>query len=469
MAAVPHRETHREPFIHLAELGADRALVGWGAFWFQRPSSDGRWEVVDDDQLPAVAGRSTCIGSGAEPFGAAVVRVYDAEDRQVAEERTHDRAWVWVDGLTPDTVYRYDVTVDGEHWAAGERHDWVASDRGGWDLAPSGRSYDLRFRTFPDPARPTPPTKFVALGDYGVGTRSDSESSRRQRRIADVLDVLVDRHDVRLVVSLGDNVYQGEFGGLEQESGGEDDDWYSSFYAPYRYALARVPFFPTVGNHDDAESETSDDREQMEDNFHLDARFARDSGDASLDPGLFYRVRYGRDLELVSVDTSTDPGSDGDRRVFALPKHRRWLEAAFSAADVRWRIPFSHHPAYTAGPDNKNDEAIATELLPLYRRGGVRVMIAGHEHNLQIAEADGITHVVSGAAGQIDEHAPKEFEAAHTVAWGEQAHLLLVELDHRRLAITPVSGLLPDGRPHRMTMLTPKDEVVYPPFVVDAG
>jgi len=310
---------------------------------------------------------------------------------------------------------------------------------------------------------------FAALGDYGVGTRSDSESSRRQRRIADVLDTLVDRHDVRFVVSLGDNVYEGEFGGLEQESGGEDDDWYSSFYQPYRYALARVPFYPTVGNHDDAESESSDDREQMEDNFHLDARFGGRSGDASLDPGLFYRVRFGRDLELVCLDTSLDSDARPERRIFEVPKHRRWLDDTFARSDVRWRIPFSHHPAYTAGPDNENDETMLRELLPLFRRGGVRLTLAGHEHNLQIAETDGVTHVVSGAAGQIDEHVPERFEAAHTVAWAEQAHLLLLELEGEQMNVTPISALLADGGVHRMTMLTPRNELVYPPVTINAG
>src|SRR5919206_292533 len=92
--------------------------------------------------------------------------------------------------------------------------------------------------------------------------------------------------EARFVVSLGDNIYQGEQGAVDDESGGEDDDWYSSFFGPYRYALARVPFFPTIGNHDTTDTEGSDDRAQMEDNFHLAARFDR-PGRSSTGPGLF--------------------------------------------------------------------------------------------------------------------------------------------------------------------------------------
>lgn len=110
-----------------------------------------------------------------------------------------------------------------------------------------GRHYDLRFRTWPRPDSATPPVRFVALGDYGVGIRSDSESSRRQRRIAEVLDHVVDHLDVRFVVWLGDNIYQGEEGRVDDESGGEDDDWYSSFFEPYSYVLARCRCGTRVG------------------------------------------------------------------------------------------------------------------------------------------------------------------------------------------------------------------------------
>ena len=461
-------ETHREPFIHLAEVTHDRALIGWGAFWFERSDADHRWEIVDDERLHRLVGRRTSIGTSAEPFGTGTVRVFAADGSIGAEESTRDRTWVWLTGLKPDTEYRYEVVVDGASWAADENRDWVPSARGGYDLEPSGRRYGLRFRTFPHPEDETPLTRFVALGDYGVGTRSDAESSRRQRRVAEVLDRLVERHDARFVVSLGDNVYQGEHGQVDDESGAEDDDWYSSFYQPYRYAIARVPFYPTVGNHDDAESESGDDRAQMEDNFHLAQRFGtRSDGDAS-DEGLFYRVRVGRDLELVCVDTSVRTNGRR-RRVFDAAAHRRWLEEAFGSADVRWRVPYSHHPAYTAGPDHRNDEAMIKRLLPLFKRGGVRLALAGHEHNFQVAEARGMTFVVSGAGGKVDEKLPERFTEARTTAWAGQAHLTLLEVEGERLALTPISGFRADGELHLMTAMTPKNEVIYPPIELRSG
>ena len=61
-------EIHREPFIHLVDLARDRALIAWGAFYFER-TERGRWEIVDDEQLPGRVGRHTCIGATAERRG----------------------------------------------------------------------------------------------------------------------------------------------------------------------------------------------------------------------------------------------------------------------------------------------------------------------------------------------------------------------------------------------------------------
>ena len=463
-------ETHREPFVHLIDVSHDRVLIGWGAFWFRKDDDRTGWCIVDDEGLPAVAGRHTCIGDAAEPYGAARVEVLDDSGRVVADASTDDRTWVWVDGLHPDTEYRYRVVVDGDEWAAGERWDWVPAARGGYDLAPAGRSYDLRFRTSPGPGAAAPLLRFAALGDYGVGIRSDSESSRRQRRVAEALERLVTDHDVRFVVSLGDNIYLGEQGEVGDESGAEDDDWYSSYYQPYRYVISRVPVYPTVGNHDAADSENSDDRAQMEDNFHTHERFRDRQDRASVAPGLFYRFRYGASVELICLDTSHADSDDEVDRFFQEAKHLAWLEETFEPDDaVRWRIPFSHHPVYCAGPSHCNDEQMRQTLVPLFERGGVRLVLAGHEHNFQLSEADGRTYVVSGAGGKLREGVPKDgFAEAHTRLWAEQAHLLLVELDDEEARLTPVSAVLPDGRLHLMTALTPGNETAYPPFRIPA-
>jgi tartrate-resistant acid phosphatase type 5 len=466
-------ETRFEPFLHLADVGPDRALIAWGGFWFRRQERDGRWGIVDDSELGEVdPGRQETIGARSEPYGDAVVEVSDESGTVVATAGTGEVNHTWVTGLRPDTAYRYRVLVGGQEWAAGERWDWGPVDRGGLDLRPGGRAYDTAFRTHPEPGVDAP-LDFAVLGDYGVGVVSDSESSRRQTRVARVLDALVERHGVRVVVGVGDNVYRGESGLVGAEGGGEDDDWYSSFYQPYRYLLARIPVYPTVGNHDSTDTEGSDDRDQIRDNFHTDERFlpAVGSGRASIEPGLFYSFGFGAAVEFVCIDTSLAEELPVEH-YFEDPKHREWLESALpddSSDGPRWRIPFSHHPTYCAGPHHPNTQNMVDELVPLFRRSGVRVAFAGHEHNFQLSRADGIDYFLTGAGGKLREDPPTEFEDAHTVAWSAQSHLLHVRVDGATMTVTPYAGLTDDGRPSPMTALTPRNGVVEVPFVVEAG
>lgn len=165
--------------------------------------------------------------------------------------------------------------------------------------------YDTRFRTFPSPEQPAP-LRFAVLGDYGVGLLASGGSGDRQRQLGAALERAVDHAGVRLIVTTGDNIYMGQED-TAAGTGKHDDDWYFSFYEPYRYAISRVPVYPGVGNHDSSDSEASDDRDQLADQLFTDLRFSGNAevGRASVDPGLYYRFSYGTDIEFVAVDTTT--------------------------------------------------------------------------------------------------------------------------------------------------------------------
>jgi hypothetical protein len=91
----------------------------------------------------------------------------------------------------------------------------------------------------------------------------------------------------------------------------------------------------------------------MIDNFYIDERIASEkpSGRASIEPGLFYRFRFGADVEFICIDTSQEPAFS-NMRLFEHPNHRAFLESALAPATAgtpRWRIPFCHHPPFSAG------------------------------------------------------------------------------------------------------------------------
>ena len=124
--------------------------------------------------------------------------------------------------------------------------------------------------------------------------------------------------------------------------------------------------YPSIGNHDADESEDCDDRAQVEDNFYICERMAGEeaAGRASFGPGLFYRFRYGADIEFVCLDTSKEGFFKG-HRLFEFPKHWTFVEASFPRRPTeprgtpRWRIPFTHHPPFSAGPRHHNTKEMA--------------------------------------------------------------------------------------------------------------
>ena len=116
---------------------------------------------------------------------------------------------------------------------------------------------------------------FFVIGDFGTGQAP-------QYKIARVMwDEFQRRaktgNPVRFILSMGDNIY-GSIAGFMfgfLHTGAEDSDWADKFFEPYQPLLARVPFFPTLGNHDGNETEKRADLAAILDNFPLSPRQAR--------------------------------------------------------------------------------------------------------------------------------------------------------------------------------------------------
>jgi hypothetical protein len=367
--------------------------------------------------------------------------------------------------LQPDTEYTYTVTVNGETWAQGQRRDWVADgDKKG--LMPA-RAYNNRFRTLPAPTSALVGSfTFGIIGDFGRGIKKPSNERCRQREIAVALEKAVDEHQIRLLLTAGDNIYaQKKFFGIPVGGTGEDDsDWFFTFYQPYRYIINRVPVYPCIGNHDTSESEDRDDREQLFDNFYLTERIAADvaAGRASVGPGLFYQFRCGADIEFLCLDTSKE--DIFQKRLFLHPNHISFIEAALrpdiGESGPRWRIPFAHHPPFSAGPQHGNTKEMFT-LLPKFRAAGVRAVFCGHEHNFQHSRADGIDYFVTGGAAEVRLGVPdgEDFAKAHTVSWSPTCHFLLVSVEPSQMIVRAL-GELKDGNLADISRRTPGGDII---------
>ena len=463
---------YSEPFLNLAGLTHKSALIAWGAFYFRVRESGTDFKLVDDDDLKHIhPPRRQTVGATSEPYGKAKVVVMNLAGEVVASAFTDNANHCWVSGLQPDTEYTYRVIVNDEEWATGNRRNWQrVGDKMG--LGPKSRAYQNRFRTHHDPNKPSSaPFTFAVIGDFGVGIKKDKD--RGQRQIAEALEKAIDEHNVRLILTTGDNIYRSDalFGMINGNTGDEDDDWYFTYYQPYRYVINRVPAYPTIGNHDAGETESRDDRDQLIDNFYVNERIAGEeaAGRASMDPGLFYRFRYSSDVEFICIDTSNEPAVF-NKRLFDHPKHQEFLSAALpNTTDGQtpiWRIPFCHHPPFCAGPAHYNTKEMG-DLVKRFEKAGVRIVLSGHEHQFQHSRANGVEYLVSGGAGQLRTATPDKFDEALTVSWAATYHFLLITVDGKRMTVRAIGELNQDGKLVDIPRKAPNGSAVTEPIVIN--
>lgn len=505
-------DLHIEEFLFVPHVAHDSALIAWGAFFFEteraKPGSEWprRYSLVDDtslkgkrygprmkgsigrhtdrygSQVRVRVGRVTAPG---EPFG-----VYHTGDPQAGVEwepwtdvpfGTYHR----VTGLRPATRYRYEVEVDGRSWAARTHLFSPGSNphQGTYEPDRVGSQDRVRrheFFTFPAPADASGDMAFAVLGDPGTG-------KSEQRGVGAALAERIGPEGVRLVMTTGDNIYArgGKVGkivrgalGRAASSGDEDDDWFASYFLPYRNVISRVPVFPAIGNHDSENTEEDDDLSEMMDNFFLEERLFDEAslwgiGTLAQD-AIFYRFRYGRDVEFIVTDTSfTEKFSGspvlnflfklvkGKRRPPILHENHREFVSQVLKDPVRpaWRMGFGHHPPYTLGPAHGDTPLVQKLAAELHAGAGVRVWWSGHDHNFQHHRRNGIDHILTGAAGKSSPLPvpPRKPFPPHALSYTDAPHAVIAKVAGGRLTVRLVGQLNQDVLPRRLAAAPPSD------------
>ena len=412
-------------FIYIQNLAHDSVVVAWGG--------------------PGRGGDNT-IGESSPPVGAASLSIfYRSNGRQAPGSpfTTSERNWIEASLPEPGTEYGYQLRVNGRDWG-----DALYREEG-----------LLYFRTAPGPADPSGRLAFLVLGDFGTG-------SEKQYRLAESMRHVVEEQElagnpIRFVLSTGDNLYDFF---LFVATGSDDKEFYEKFFIPYQRLLSRIPFFPSLGNHDGSESESASDLAHYRDNFFL-PRAVLGNGTPSRFEDRFYGVSHGKDVRLICLDTTTNRETIAGLTWQPLYGHgaseqRRWLEAELERAKgALWKIAWFHHPPFNAGrshygPRSKDEnlQELERDLVPVLAEGDVRVVFSGHVHNFQITreETEGslkqTRYLVTGAGGK-DERGREgtsgleilrreRMEATNAVSL---PHFLLIEIEGDRMEVTPLT------------------------------
>ena len=233
------------------------------------------------------------------------------------------------------------------------------------------------------------PIRFVAFGDNSYGDPG-------QRAVA----WLAYKARPDFVMNTGDNVYES---GLDSE--------YIRYFFPIYNAdvgsprtgaplLRSVPFYTVLANHDvhgkDGQHHPAANFSKSPDalGYYTAMHLPMNGPDAPpqptplVGPADAFRAaagdRYPR-MGNYSFDVGDAHFLCLDSNVYIDPTHQGWadfIEHDLSQTDATWKIAVYHHPAFNVGTNHFTEQQMRV-LSPILERGGVSLVLAGHEHVYQ--------------------------------------------------------------------------------------
>jgi hypothetical protein len=297
-------------------------------------------------------------------------------------------------GLSPATRYFYRVKGDGEASGGG-------AGGAGAGAAKALASKVYHFTTAPPPGSDAP-VVFLAYGD-----------NRSQPKIHSAMVQRMLQEDPAFIVNTGDLT----------EVGVDERQWQAQFFDPARPLMRYAPLWPSLGNHEG-------NHISYYDHFSLPNNES------------WYRFQYG-EVELFALNTAYNLGPGSEQLL--------WFEAALAASTAKWKVAFFHHPPFSCtagrmpgfGPARKN-------LIPLFERYGVQLVLSGHDHLYGRGEQNGVTYVITGGGGAYTY--PPQVEAPNALC--ERVHhycWIRVDGDHLQLRAIDIDGREVDA----FTLTTP--------------
>jgi 3',5'-cyclic AMP phosphodiesterase CpdA len=241
------------------------------------------------------------------------------EVRNLLNDPSIRRHRVAVNGLEPNTVYRYSLG-DGspEHWRPSQT-----------------------VKTAPDSSRGA---RFLYLGDAQTGLGNWGR----------LLGAAYRRHpDIDFLVLAGDLV----------DRGNERTNW-DHFFLRAAGVFDRVPLMPCVGNH-----EYLDMGPRLYRAFFELPR----NGPDGIDPDLVYHFECG-DACFAVLDSTLAVCDPSQAR-----RQAQWLDATLSNSIASWKFVIFHHPVYPSHPW-RDTPSLREHWVPIFDKHHVDMVLQGHDH-----------------------------------------------------------------------------------------
>ena len=210
---------------------------------------------------------------------------------------------------------------------------------------------------FVTPPATTSAVRIWALGDSGTGDAN-------QLAVLDGYRAFAGGHPADLMLALGDNAYDA----------GSDAEYTLHFFDPYADLFAHLPVWPTIGNHDTAQS--INPPADLPYFLAFSPPTNAECGGIASGTIRYYSFNVAN-VHFVCLDSMTSSRTNGSPML-------TWLQADLAAATQDWVVACFHHPPYSKGSHDSDTEAtlvdMRTQVVPLLEAGGVDLVLSGHSH-----------------------------------------------------------------------------------------
>src|SRR5436190_6553445 len=227
----------------------------------------------------------------------------------------------------------------------------------------TGGDADTFFATNPQIGKRQPVRVWV-LGDPGTRKKA-------QRDVRDAYYKWNGDRQTDFWLILGDVAY----------TAGKDTEYQGAIFQVYQSMLRRSVLWPALGNHDAGSANSPTLFGTYYDTFNLPAQ--GQAGGVMSGTEAYYSFDYAN-IHVVCIDSSD---SSWSRNGMML----KWLAADLQANKQDWLVAYCHHPPYTKGShDSDNDRdsearmrMMRERVLPVLENYGLDLMLCGHSHSYE--------------------------------------------------------------------------------------
>jgi len=228
--------------------------------------------------------------------------------------------------------------------------------------------------------------RFAVIGDNGTGDSPEYE-------IAQEMETYRKTVGFDFVAMMGDNIYGGH----------KPKDFERKFEEPYKPLLdSGVKFYACLGNHDDS-------NEVLYKPFNMNGQH-------------YYSFKKG-DVQFFVLDSNYMDSAQLD-----------WIEQQLSGSNAKWKIAYFHHPLYSDGRFHGPDLDLRKQLMPIFEKYGLNVVLSGHEHVYErFKPEEGIYFFLVGNSGELRYHNLRPGSDIMAAGFDTDRTFMLIEISGDKL------------------------------------